>query len=244
MEKLIEELKAGGASGRESEDLAYFSKNLENLYKFERSEKLKEKFLGRTPKKIIYISHRAFAGIMLSAVLLLGFASVVSAQGSIPGDPLYPVKRISEQVITYINPSFKGEILQRRSQEIRELSSRNNQPQMQETISSYEKVLNENRKISPEDISASKNNLEEAQKNASGQNKAEIENAIKNTEKVQSEYQDHLSPFPSQKIQQEKNNTGTNQNQIENRNQIQDQTQTQIQTQNQEINNFVNPMDR
>ena len=177
---------ASGASEKEAEELSFLSKNFANLYGFERSNSIKEEFLGRR-RKTVYISGRLFTGSLFGLILFFLFVSVVSAQNSLPGNPLYPVKRLSENVISTINPSFKNVMLKRRSEEIRALSDTNNSKEMENIIQSYEKILHDNKKINKQSVSESKKNLEEAEKRVSESNKKGLDNAILETEQFQTE---------------------------------------------------------
>lgn len=185
LENLIKELKRSGASDKEAQELAYLSKNLSNLYSFKRSDKVKDEFLDNLFKrKTGYASKRVFISIMLSLILLLGFSSVVFAQNSLPGDIFYPVKRLSENFAVKINPSFKNVVLQRRSEEINELTSK--KKDIDKTVSDYGTELNENKKISNEAIKESKKNLEEASKNTiDSEHKSSIEKALLDTQRIE-----------------------------------------------------------
>lgn len=185
LKNLIKELKAEGASEIEADEIALFSKNVSNLLQIERSEELKLKFLENTkPSKNNFFRKYAFA-VVFSILLLLGFSSVVSAQKSRPGDTLYPVKIASENMATFINPSFKNEIIKRRSDEIKSLSRENNSTEFHEAVKSYEKELDDNSKINSNNIEESRKNLEEAQKNSLEDNKEDLEKAIIKTREVQ-----------------------------------------------------------
>ncbi len=207
LKNLIEELKAEGASDKEAEELSLLSKNFSNLLKIERSESLKTKFLRN--EKPLKTSNKYFAkkyafAFLVSILLLLGFSSAVSAQKSLPGDPLYPIKRLSENIISAVNPSFKSEILKRRSEEIKNLSGKKNSTEFHQAVDDYEKVLNEDKKINPEKISESRKNLEEAQKTSLEENKKDIEKVIIQTRDKQELLQkqdvkgDILTPAPSE----------------------------------------------
>ncbi len=191
LKKLKKELKDEGALENEADDLALFSKNLSNLYSFKRSESLKTKFLNQSTKNFNknYFSKKIFASAFLSVLLLLGFVSVVSAQKSLPGQRLYPLKIASENIISALDPSFKSEILKRRSEEIKQLSGENNSNNLKNAVKDYQEELDHTKKISPKQIVETKKNLEDAQKNTTQENKKEIENAIIQTQNKQEEIQ-------------------------------------------------------
>ena len=189
LKNLIKDLKTEGALEKQAEDFAFLSKNLSNLYSFERSGEFKYKFLEQEllEKNKFFASRQMFATAFFSLILLLGFASIVSAQGSLFGQPLYPVKIASENIASFTNPSFKGEILKRRSEEIKQLSGKKDGDNFLNTVNEYEKVLNENKKISLQKIEESRRNLEEARENSLEENKEDLERIIIKTESRQGE---------------------------------------------------------
>lgn len=189
LKKLTQELKAEGALEKEADELAFLSKNLSNLYSFERSENAKIKFLRQNylPQNKFFISKQMFITAFLSLILLVGFTSVVGAQNSLPGDTLYPVKIASENIASFINPSFKNEIITRRSEEIKELSSKKDGDKFRNTVNEYEKELKENKKIDLKNIEESRRNLEEAQENSLEEHKKDLERVIIKTENKQEE---------------------------------------------------------
>lgn len=179
-----------------------YQKNLSNLYSFERSDTFKDKFLTRLPKKtFFYVHKRAFAGLIFSLILLLGFTSVVSAQKSLPGDLLYPVKIASEKAYSTINPSFKSEILVRRSEEIRDLSNKNSTYNFYQTIDNYQLELRKN---------------EEAQEKSLPSYKNQIQNAITETQNRQTEIEKRDVKGESTQNKNSTNSGDGNQNQNNN----------------------------
>lgn len=189
--KLIDELKEAGATGKEAEELALLSKNFSNAVKIERSFETKVKFLKGVGLQKRFLSFKGrFAASFLALLLFVSFATVVSAQDSLPGQPLYPIKRLSEDVVVAINPSFKGEVLKRRSSEIKLLSEtkdKKNSTNLKNTIKDYEGELNGKGNIGGKDIEDSKNNLEDASRVASDGSKLEIENVLRQTEEKQTD---------------------------------------------------------
>jgi hypothetical protein len=184
-DNLINELKSEGASAKEADELALFSKNINNLMKFERSSDIKLKFLKNTTGSRNRFSRRYAFATLFSLLLLLGFSSVVGAQKSLPGDKLYPVKIASENIASFIDPSFKNEIIKRRSEEIKDLSSTNNSKEFHQTVETYEKELNENNKIDILDIRESRRNLEEAREDSLEENKEDLDKVINRTRSIQ-----------------------------------------------------------
>ncbi len=186
--ELIKELKDQNIPDKEAEELAFLSKNLSNLYNFERNNDSKIRFLQQNlSAKNKFISKQIFVAALLSLVLLLGFTSVVSAQKSLPGQPLYPVKKLSENILSALSPSFKGEILKRRSEEVKDLSGKDNSKDFYKAVRDYENELSKTQIINLEKIDESKKNLQEAQRTTSEENKEILENAIIQTQEKQEE---------------------------------------------------------
>lgn len=192
LKKLTEELIEEGALEKEAEDLTFLSKNLSNLYSFERSTDLKTRFIDKdlSVKNKFFTQRQIFATALLSLILLLGFTSIVGAQNSLPGESLYPVKRLSEDVISFIKPDFKSEVLKRRSEEIKELSGKKDGDSFQNVVNEYEKELDENKTINPVKIEESRKILEEAKNNSLDEHKEDIERAINKTENKQGKAED------------------------------------------------------
>lgn|SRR3989344_1369681 len=112
--------------------------------KIERSYEFKKRFVEsligekKEKKKFVFFP-RIFVPVFITLLLLfLSITSVVKAQKSLPGETLYPVKRLSENIISVIRPEFKEEIQQRREEEIKDLKSEGGDP---ETIKEAEQDL-------------------------------------------------------------------------------------------------------
>jgi hypothetical protein len=227
--EIILELEDAGASKKEAEELSLLSQNISNLFKVERSVIVKNQFLGSLTKnqETQYSFARKWLVIpllIILSVIFLGSYTVASAQKSLPGEPLYPVKILSENIAAAVVPGFKGEILQRRSEEIKTLSQQNNSQNsvnLQKTINSYEKTLKEDGGISATNIEESRKNLEEASKSASLENKKEIENVIRQTDNTQQDIQ-------RQTDHNKENSTGGNNGSSS----VQDQIQNKVNTEN------------
>lgn len=210
--KTIAEFKEAGASKNEAEELSLLSKNISNLLKIERSETVKNKFLDSLLEReqIRQPFFRKWLVVPILAVLCLAFLgsyTIARAQQSLPGQPLYPVKILSENIAATVVPSFKGEILQRRSEEIKTLSEQNNSqnPQnLQKTINSYEKTLQQDGGISANSLDESRKNLIDASKSASLENKKEIENIIRQTDNSRKDMHES-SPAVQEQIQNKVN---------------------------------------
>src|SRR3990167_1907256 len=100
---LVKELKIRGLSQTEAEELGEAAKSIGQIGRFTRSNEVKEQFLIKllgTKEKQSFVWPRLFAPAIAFVLILavLGTGSVVFAQKSLPGDVLYPVKRLSKTV--------------------------------------------------------------------------------------------------------------------------------------------------
>lgn len=188
-DELINELTAAGAEPSEAVELAKFEESLKRPM-LERSHSFKLKnirgLLDQLDKPSGFDWHRFIRpfGLALGGLSLAG-ASVFASQGSIPGEPLYPVKRLSETVFERINPEFKNEIPVRRSEEVKSLIERNeNDDAIKKSLEDYQKQSSgfENK----ESVKQAEDNLKEAQERASEKSKVEIEKVL-NEGEVKSE---------------------------------------------------------
>jgi len=189
LEELILELKQEGAGNLEAEELALLSKNLSNSMNLERSFDTKIKFLKQKEKKsrTLFMFKSPLIATFIAVLLFVGFSTLVSAQDSLPGQPLYTIKRVSENIAGLINPSLKGQILIRRSDEIKKLSNPDNKnsKDLINTINEYESELNNKAKIDIKEIEESRVNLENAKRSATDGNVSKIDNVLKQTEERQ-----------------------------------------------------------
>ena len=188
-EQLINELVAAGAEPSEASELANFEHSLKKPL-LERSHSLKlknvEQVLDNLNKHPGFNWRRFIRpfGLALSGLSLAG-ASVFASQGSLPGEPLYSVKRLSETVLERINPEFKNEIPVRRSEEVKSLIERNEDDDaVKKSLDDYQKQSSES--DNKTSIKKAEDNLKEAQEGASEKSKEEIERVL-NAGEVKSE---------------------------------------------------------
>jgi len=123
---LLKELNQEGVSQKDAEELLQTAFSLSKLSTIRRSyefKKLQAKKISsqKLRGRLFFEFPRILIPIFAVLVLLLGSSSVVLAQKSLPGNPLYPVKRLSENIAVSINPKFKEEIKNRREKEVKEL---------------------------------------------------------------------------------------------------------------------------
>ncbi|RJQ36263.1 hypothetical protein C4559_05175 [Candidatus Microgenomates bacterium] len=170
-------------------------KELENLQGIKRSDFVKKTFIKRLKernnkeKRFLFFPllsvRMLIPSVAFCAVILILFtgAAVVSAQKSIPGEALYKVKRLSENVVVGIKPEFKNEILLRRSREIKNLAGdKKDNNLIKGTVEEYKNELKDKERLSPIKIEESQKNLIDAKEKSSEEDKKEIEKALIKTE--------------------------------------------------------------
>lgn len=207
-DELLKELSEAGSSEKESKELLEIAFKMSDLSTIRRSYQFKKSFIeklqschsglpavrqGLSRMRTFLDSGCAlltkmtfpkiFAVSFAVILFFVTFTTVVNAQKSLPGDPLYPVKRLSENVIVAVNPKFKNEVLIRRSEEIKELTEKNKgQNLIKKTIDEYRNNLQKDGKLNPTKVKESKKNLEDAKENSIEENKEEIEKALNQLE--------------------------------------------------------------
>lgn len=187
-EQLIKELYFEGMLDFEKEEFTKILSKIKNVSEVKRSEAFKGSFLNKLTNKdkkmIFFTTPKIYIpALVLILLLFVLITEVVNAQRSLPGQPLYPIKLLSEKFIKKVNPSFKNEILKRRSEEIKNLTGgKKNSDLIKKTLDDYKKELESKENINSLMIKESKRNLEEARGKTEDKDKEEIENLIKKTE--------------------------------------------------------------
>lgn len=189
-EQLINELQSQGALEEEARSLAQVFSKVSKASGIERSSAFKKSFLDKLgekekiDRKTFFFSPRVYVpALAFSLLLFILITEVVNAQKSLPGQPLYPIKRLSENIVKAVNPGFRDEILRRRSEEVKSLTEqKKDSGLLKKTINQYSDELKEKEKINPDSAEKTKKNLEEAKENSANEDKKEIENAIIQTE--------------------------------------------------------------
>jgi len=182
--QLIEELKQAGATQPEADNLGDFVKALKQpLLVRSRSFKLKKlrELKTKPEKKYFFNWKRLFAPLTLGfASLTMAAGAVFASQGSMPGEPLYGVKRWSEKVFQTINPSFAARATQRRSEEIKQLVfKKSSEDLVKKSVKDFKETP-----VGTQTSKESQDNLQEAEAKATGNSKEEIHSLIipKNTQ--------------------------------------------------------------
>lgn len=180
-ERLIKELIESGAEPFEAKELADFGVLLSKT-DIQRSLQFKSSqadiLLGKIPTKRTFDFRKLFAPIGLAlASLSVVTVSAFAAQNSIPGDPLYPIKRLSEKVLQTVDPQFKNDIPVRRSQELKELiEKKQSESLIKKSIDDYKQV--ESVKSETDTSKKTQENLLQAEEKATGESKSEINKII------------------------------------------------------------------
>ncbi len=181
-DELINELIAAGADPSEAEELANFKDSLKKPM-LERNQSFKLRQVNQISSNLNKPSGfdwRRFIrpfGLALGGLSVAG-ASVFASQGSLPGESLYPIKRLSETVFEKIKPEFKDEIPVRRSEEVRSLIEKNkNDDAIKRSLEDYQKQSSESENKNT--IKQAVDNLRKAQEEASEKSKEAIERVLK-----------------------------------------------------------------
>src|SRR3989344_2268940 len=192
---LVKELKIRGLSQTEAEELGEAAKSIGQIGRFTRSNEVKEQFLIKllgTKEKQSFVWPRLFAPAIAFVLILavLGTGSVVFAQKSLPGDVLYPLKRLSENVAVSLNPALEQEIVVRRSQEVKDLVEQKEDPELvKDTLDDFSK---DSQKAKSEgnangNIEEGVRNLEDARERSSDDERRQIEETLKKLEEQKDE---------------------------------------------------------
>lgn len=130
-DKLVaEELRLAGAKESELNQLTEVADRLHRLNT--PSASLKQ------AKQVRPGWHLAPLGAALIVGVLLGANVVAYAQTSLPGNWLYPSKRLSEKVAVAFDPGYRATLMMRRSQEVKELVDRHaGKPVVLATLADY-----------------------------------------------------------------------------------------------------------
>jgi hypothetical protein len=114
---LKEELKSAGASDSEVIELVAVASNLKQL---KDSKSSVAKPISQTQR---HSRWRTLVPIGLTSLtgLALGMAVVILSQTVLPGSPLYAVQKLSDNVAVSVNPSYRGTVMMKRAQEVKQL---------------------------------------------------------------------------------------------------------------------------
>lgn len=81
------------------------------------------------------------AMIVLLVVFGASFGLIQAAQAALPGEPLYPVKRLSETIVSTVSPGSHIKV-EHRASEILDISKKQNQGEsLEKTVEEYQKAI-------------------------------------------------------------------------------------------------------
>jgi hypothetical protein len=159
--RLKQELLAAGATASESRDLLALAGQLHDL-------PTGSPAIPKTRGRWLQFSA---AGIVV--VLLVSLVAL--SQSSLPGNWLYSVKRASESSLALVDPSYKGTIMMRRSQEVKTLIARHAAAtQVLATLADYQTAAAAYQTADYSVFSDCKQNLQTAEIQASPEEKQAI----------------------------------------------------------------------
>ena len=187
---LTKELKIRGLSQAQADELGEVAGSLRQIGRVPRSEEVKEQFLVKllgTRKKELFVWPRLFAPTIAFVLILLVLASgsVALAQKSLPGDVLYPIKRLSENIAVSLKPSLEQGIVVRRSQEVKDLVEQKEDPELvKNTLDDFsedsQKAKSEGRANG--NLEEGVRNLENARERSSDDERKQIDETLKKLE--------------------------------------------------------------
>src|SRR3989344_2334034 len=215
---LVKELRIRGLPPAEAEELGQVATSFGELGRFARSEKVKEQFLVKllgARKKQLFAWPRLFAPAVAFVLILLvlGAGSVVFAQKSLPGDVLYPVKRLSENVAISLNPALEQEIVVRRSQEVKDLVEKKEDPELvKNTLEDFSEDSQKakNKGHANGNLEEGVRNLEDARERSSEDERRQIDETLKKLEEQKDEDEGSVQGTKSEEKKNGKNSSNSN----------------------------------
>lgn len=186
-ENLIKELKEEKVSKEELGDLLEVAYRLSDLSYIKRSDNFKKAFLRKlnreNSQQRIFLPMSFPFAFALFILLIVGSTSIVYAQRSLPGEILYPLKRLSEKAVVNFKPDYKKEVLKRREEEVKNLTEQKKDP---EIVKEAEKEYEEEFKKQDEEIKAQEkddlNKSQEKTPETKNEDEEEHQQELKNQE--------------------------------------------------------------
>jgi hypothetical protein len=113
--KLRDELQAAGASKAERRDLPGIAARLKELKAVETSRPAQDKpHAGKLRLALI-------VGAPSAVCLVAGVLLVMFSQSVLPGNPLYSLQKVSDNVAIAMNPSYRGVVMMKRADQVKVL---------------------------------------------------------------------------------------------------------------------------
>ncbi|HUD11417.1 MAG TPA: hypothetical protein VMS08_03330 [Candidatus Saccharimonadia bacterium] len=172
---LEKELEQSGATQDEARTLANYAQSLRQLKDSE--PKLRPLNVGTLHShKLRPGRTRMLAtGLTVIGTLVAGIAIAAVAQTSIPGNFLYPVKRVTENVAVTLQPNYRGVLMMRRAQEVAQLVALHKNPGLvNETLQSYKTDVADYKGNNYADFEYCENSLAQAQSMSQGSERLAI----------------------------------------------------------------------
>lgn len=201
-DKLLQELSSTGISDSERTDLQKVARHLGKVPKVERSADFKSQQARRLYARLTLAENEQKKTVpnhllrwfmpALATLLLMPAVIVGAAQQSMPGEPLYGIKRFSESVAVKFVPAWHDDIALRRSAEVKELVRPDKTNDLiNQTLKAYKQSVDSSQKTtdsqpitegrpSPE-LEQSITNLEQAWSSSTQNEQINIEQIIETT---------------------------------------------------------------
>jgi hypothetical protein len=135
---LESELKQAGASEAEAKSLANLAVSLHALKGTEPQLAREFKYYGPPPSPWLAWSKVMFGSLTVIGALSIGLIIASVSQTTIPGNLLYPIKQFTENLAVAVQPDYRGVLMMRRAQEVKQLVAQNSSPRLVDaTLQNY-----------------------------------------------------------------------------------------------------------
>ncbi|OGH02620.1 MAG: hypothetical protein A2798_03205 [Candidatus Levybacteria bacterium RIFCSPHIGHO2_01_FULL_37_17] len=199
----ISEFKSQGDDAKDAAEMLLFTKNLSNLYSFQRSKQTKDKFLNQidNPLKTSSLYSRVLYALPILFLFFVVFSHVASATQQ--GQALYPLKVLSQKVYERVSHNL-GQSPQNNETETQDLeTAKENEASIDSNGAATATPIEE--KQAENEIELPKNtgliNASEKIKDSLIQVKEIIEKNASKVEDKKEEVEEMLQTLPSQNLQ-------------------------------------------
>lgn len=175
--KLKTELRQAGASDSEVNELAGLVGNLKQLKNAKGVDELTVMKFQRRAKWRLFIP----VSVASIAGLAVGMAIVIFSQTTLPGSLLYPVQKLSDSVAVSVNSSYRGTVMMKRAQEVKQLIANHaNSSLVLATLSDYISEASVYKSVSSNyaEFEYCKDNLRQAANMSTGSERQAIEGSL------------------------------------------------------------------
>jgi hypothetical protein len=174
---LKNELRQVGATNSEVNELAELVSDIKQLKDSKDLTQLPVmKFRRRaTWRPLVPVGLASVSGIVLGMVL------VIFSQATLPGSFLYPVQRLSDSMVVFVDPNYRGTVMMKRAQEVKQLVSNHaNSSLVIATLNDYmsEASVYKSASSNYAAFEYCKNTLEQAANKATGSEHQAIEGSL------------------------------------------------------------------